>query len=173
MVQTAHDSELLDALCDLFDDEADRQEAVLAISIAQGRAARAHDIAALEAKTQALTLLIREAAQQERDRIRLVTAVVAAYGLPWEKQTLSDLIETVPDPWKRRMAEFQERMVATLEQTRRVTRENRRYMRGTLKVVHQALDLLQPESGAPGDYDASGEAPRRPGNPPSFIDRKG
>jgi len=173
MIETRHDTKLLDALCDLFDDERERQENVLAVSIAQGEAARAHDIELLEAKTEALTLLIREAARQERERISLVSAVVERYGLPFERQTLSDLIRIVPDPWARRMQEFQASMVSTLEQTRRVTRENRRLMRRSLKVVQRTLALLQPDSHPAGDYDATGEQPAPRGLVPSFIDQRG
>ncbi len=173
MEDTWHDTKCLDALCDLFDDELERQENVLRVSIAQGRAARAHDIELLEAKTEALVLLIREAACHERERLRLVSAVVAAYGLPFEEQTLSDLIRIVPEPWKRRMAEFQAGMVAILEETRRVTRENRRLMRRTLNVVQNTLALLQPEDASPAAYDAAGESGTGRSFEPSFIDQRG
>ena len=67
---------VLDELCEVLQDELERQENVLAVCRAQGQAARARDVAYLEAKAAALCSLIRETVNAEQERLRLVRAVV-------------------------------------------------------------------------------------------------
>lgn len=164
---------LLDALCDCFDEELERQENAGAIVLAQCQAARAHDLEALEARTAALQAVVEEAAAAEKHRLRLLRKVVAEYELDEAHQTLSALVDAVEEPWRTRMAEFQHRMRAVLSDTQRAAREGRRYMRRSLKVVDDALALVQPLSKAPSGYDESGERQNRAGRFPAVIDRRG
>ena len=65
----------LEALCNHFDLERERQETMLSLCEAQGRAARAHDLETLEARTEALNLLIEEGVEAEAIRHALLVAV--------------------------------------------------------------------------------------------------
>ena len=164
----------LSALCDFFDDELERQENVLAVCIAQGQAARAHDLDALEAKTAALNLLLSEFVEAERERLRLVQQIVEEYELPERRQTLSDVIALAPEPWKSRMQDFQERMQKTLRETRSEVLSNDRIMRGSLTIVDEALASLVscvPESL--GNYDARGAEAQQHRLDPAMIDQRG
>jgi len=165
---------LLEQLTQLFDDELERQELVLAVCRAQGEAARAHDAPALEARTQSLAALMDDALAAERRRIGLLRGIVEHIGLPVELQTLTDLIRAVPDPWHRRMKEFQERIRATLTQTRAVVRENATYMRRSLKTFNQTIEGFTGEPVASaGSYTAEGDAPVRKTGTPAVIDARG
>jgi hypothetical protein len=147
----------LEALSDLFDEELERQENALSICVSQGQAARAHDIEYLEARTEALSLLIQEAADAEKTRIELVRRIVAHYDLPPERQTLSELIRIAPDPWASRFRDFQARIASVLLNTRSVVRENNRLMRRSLRVVNEAMNVLAPVvNGAAGGYTVRG-----------------
>lgn len=165
---------LLDALCEYFDDELERQQNVLVVCRALGRAARSQDTEYLEAKTEALQLLLREAVEAEKKRLELVAEVVDWYQLPREQQTLSGLIAQVPMPWEQRMREFQVLMRATLESTRRLVRENNQVMRRSLSVLNQTLSamaLCQPESH--GHYNEQGGDISRMKSTPTLIDQRG
>lgn len=166
--------EKLERLCTLFAEELERQETVLAVTTAQGLAVRAHDLEGLEAKTAALQVLIVETAAAEAERLCLVREIVDAFALPVERQTLSDLIEMVDEPYRSRLRHFQTRMRETLAQSRRVVRENSRIFRHSIKVLDGALDTLSPcilqEEGA---YDQQGREPLRRRPEPSFIDHRG
>lgn len=164
----------LDALCDYFDDELERQQNVLVICRSIGQAARSQDLEYLEAKTAALQLLIRDAVEAEKTRLALVADVVAWYQLPEDQQTLSSLIEQVPLPWEQRMREFQVLMRATLESTRRHVRENNLVLKRSLGVVGQTLSamaLCQPESH--GHYNGQGGDVSRIRSVPTLIDQRG
>lgn len=166
--------EILDALCDHFDDELVRQETMLAICISQGEAARAHDFEHLEAKTASMQALQREAIEAEEERLSLVCQVVDAFDLPVEKQNLSDLIVAVPEPWKTRLREFQLRMAEVITEVRSTSRENNALMRRSLRVVNDALNtVLRFNPAANGHYDAAGQTGRAAGSSPAVMDRRG
>ncbi|MCF6286673.1 MAG: flagellar protein FlgN [Candidatus Hydrogenedentes bacterium] len=165
---------ILDALCDYFDDELERQQNVLVVCRAIGRAARAQDTEYLEAKTEALQLLLREAVAAEKVRLELVGDVVDWYQLPEDEQTLSGLITQVPMPWEQRMREFQVLMRATLESTRRLVRENNQVMKRSMSVLNRTLSamaLCQPESH--GNYNEQGGDISRMKSTPTLIDQRG
>lgn len=136
------DTGLLERLCTHLEDECERQETVLEVCRAQGLAARAHDIEYLEAKTEALLILIREAMEAERERLELVGEVVRSLNLSVDQQTLSGLIQAVGEPWQSRLRDFQTRVRSVLAETRAANRENSRIMRRSMHVLNRAMDTL-------------------------------
>ena len=165
---------LLDRLCEHFDEELERQQNMLAVCRALGRAARAQDHEYLEAKTAALHVLIHHTVTAEQTRIVLVREVVAHYQLPEGRQTLSGLIAAVPDPWQLRMREFQTAMKETLESTRTLVRENNRVLRRSLYIVNEtraAMALCEPS--APRADDGNGSEPTRMPAGPMLVDQRG
>ena len=165
----------LDALCDVFQDELDRQGDLLALCRAQGRAALEHDVELLEARTEGINLLLADAVEAEQRRLAFATQIVAALGLPLERQSLSGLIEAAPSPWKERMADLQGQMRALLAETRAVVRTNNHTMRRSAKIVGEALDaLVRCVPGPQGEYDARGAAsPGKQAGQPAVLDRRG
>lgn len=167
-------AELLDELCALFDEELARQENVEQLCRAQGEAARAQDPEGLEAHSQALSILISEAVKSEKARIRVSEAVVSQLGLSSSEQTLTELIARTPEPWKRRMVEFQTRIKAVLESTREAVRDNAGYIRECLRVVNGALGTFTGQDDAKAmSYDAEGKEARSTGRRPALIDAQG
>ncbi len=166
--------QVLKQLCELFDDELERQENVLEICIAQGKAARAHDLEYLEAKTVALNALIREAVYAERERLTLVRCLVDAFRLPAGRQTLSDLIAVVQEPWKTRLSEFQVRMRHVLSETQNVVQDNAQVIRRSLGVVNEAMKtLLECIPSEPVSYDEKGGGMGCAAANPAMIDTRG
>ena len=172
-LQTELDSFLHD-LCDLFDEELERQNLVLVACQAQGEAARAHDLEYLEARTASLTILMEESFKAEEARLKLLRKVVEQLGLNAERQTLSDLISAAPEPWRLRMAGFQSDIRSTLAKIRTAVRSNSRYMRSTLRRVNKTVDTF---TGTPheynGSYDAAGAESSRRGHAAFLIDAVG
>ena len=166
--------DVLKDLCELFDDELERQENMFAILTAQASAAKTHDIEYLEAKTEALNALIQEAIVDEQKRLCLMQKIVDQYQLPVERQTLSELILIVPEPWKSRMKDFQLQMCTLLDDTRSVVRQGNRSMRRSLKTVNEALTALMQCVPAEHAYDHKGEeVGHSSSGSPNLIDQKG
>lgn len=165
----------LEALCDVFQDDLDRQEDLLALCKAQARAALEHDVELLEARTEAITALLRGAVETEQRRIALSGRLVAALGLAPEAQSLSGLIAVSPSPWRERLAEFQARMRGVLAETRAVTEASGRVMRRSAAVVGEALEALAGcVPAAPAQYDAhGGNTNADPGTRPAMLDTRG
>lgn len=166
--------DLLEDLCEVLEDDFDRQEDLLALCKAQGRAALEHDVELLEARTEAINALIADTTRGEAKRIALAAALVQHYRLPVEQQTLSDLINAAHEPWKQRLHEFQTRMRAVLAETREVVRANNGIIRRSARVVNEALDVLTLCAPAPkGEYDARGGERGAGMGTPAFLDQRG
>ncbi len=166
--------DLFTALCEIFDDELERQRNVLDVCLAQGAAARARDVEHLEAKTTALAILIQEAVEAEAHRMEVVQRLVEHYRLPVEQQTLSGLIAVAPEPWKSRMREFQTEIRKVLESVKSVARENDALIRQSIHHVNEALNTLaecveKPRQG----YNARGAKLGAAAIQPAMIDRQG
>ena len=167
-------SQALDTLCQVFDDQLERQECMLAVCTAQGDAARVHDIAELDARSEAMQTLIQETVDGEQQRLTLIAQVVAELELQIEDQTLTGLIAAVADPWKGRMAEFQLRIRTVLLRTQMVVRENHRMMQRSLRVVDRAMGaLLENGPAMRPNYAANGTEHARDHFPASMIDQRG
>lgn len=164
---------VLDRLCDLLDEELERQELVLAVTRSQEEAIMARDIGCIQQKTAALEGLIRDAAQAEKDRKALMETVAQEYGLAPEKQSMSGLISVAPGPWADRLRHFQKELRGVLEQTRRAVHANRRTLRQSQRIVQQCIRSLQPGTSPPGDYTATGADSPLANRQPALIDQRG
>ena len=165
---------MLDTLCEVLDEELERQENVLVVCQAQSEAVAAHDIEYLTSVTEALCVLVRDAKEAERRRLEVLRHVVEEYDLPKERQTLSALIAAVPDPWRRRLREFQTALRATVNETRDLLRRNWPSIRRSLRTVSDCLSALEPaESRLHQPYDVRGDAPLGSRREPAFVDQRG
>lgn len=164
---------LLSELCELFDDELERQTNVLAACRAQGDAARLQDTEEMERRTHALTLLLEEAMQAERRRIQILKRLVGELGLPAERQTLTKLISATPEPWRKRMREFQTAIRRVLAQTQEAVHANSRRMNHSLRVVGGALRTVTIEEPRGADYDAEGRRPAFGARHAAMLDAMG
>ena len=165
---------LLEALCYLLDDEVERQENILMLCRAQGDAARRHDIERLEAQTGSLVPLLQEAAQGEVLRSRLLSQIACETSLSNPRPSMSDLISVAEEPWRSRLRRLQTRFHETLEATRDVVRGNAGVLRGSLRVIAQAMATLDHCVMTQGPaYTAAGAGPAGGSAEPTMIDRRG
>lgn len=172
--QSSSCDDLFGPLCDLFDNELERQQAVLTICRAQGRALRARDTESLNRHTTALELLNHEAAQVEPKRRELLLGLHERRRIPKKRGTLTDLIHGAAEPWRARLLEFQMRMRHLIAETQTVVQANARLLQVSMKVIGDAIDSLELAAGAaPRGYTARG-ADSLPGQvQPALIDQKG
>lgn len=163
----------LDTLCDVLDEELARQLSVREAVQGQRTAVATRDIDKLNESTRALQGLIREAVQAEAQRRCVLRQVIGHYDLPEDRQTMTELIELVPDPWKIRMRAFQTRIREIVAETRAVAGANRRALRQSLRVVNECLDALQQSDAAGPAYGARGDETAPSRNRPVVLDSKG
>lgn len=166
--------QLLNTLCNLLDDEVERQENVLAVCNAQRDAVLARDLDSLAARTSALELLIRESITAQAKRHDTLRPIVDRFGLEPGRQTMTHLIEAAPEPWKTRLHGLQKRMRETVEKTRvavranaKVTRRSKRMTDGLIRALRQEHQRYQDEYTALGAEKSS-----RSGNP-VLMDQRG
>lgn len=157
-------SSLFERLCEMLDDEVERQENVLAVCQAQSEAMKSNDLEFLEAKTVALVVLIQEAAQATRERSAVFEAIAAEQRLTREGLAFGDVITAAPEPLRGRLAESHRRLRAVLKETRPVAMSNASSLRHALRAVRASLAVVTPEAPSGSAYDATGmRQPAKPG----------
>lgn len=157
-------SSLFERLCGMLDDEVERQENVLAVCQAQSEAVKTNDLEYLEAKTAALVVLIKEAAQAARERSALMELIATEHRLNRTGLHFNDLVAVAPEPLRDRMAESHRRLRNVLKETRPVALSNASSMRHALRAIRASFAVLQPDTPAPATYDATGmQPPAKPG----------
>lgn len=165
---------LLKQLCQLLDEELERQETVLAVCRAQREAALCHDIAGLTARNTALELLIRDAARAQGVRTALLRQVSEECGLARDGQSLSGVIAMASEPWARRLRDLQRALGVVLGDIRRVAQSNTALLRSSARAVDRLLALAEgAESSAGGGYDAQGREPVTQRRAPVLINQAG
>lgn len=172
MNETTRIDEILESLCNLFDDELERQQISLALCRAQGEGLRVRDLSYVDAKTAALEVLIREAAQAERKRNELLREVMTRWGIHSVPPTLTTLIQAAPETCRKRLIEFQTRMRQVIAETRMVVRSNATLLRVATNAVEDALRAFEMAANRSARvYTSRGNTANAVS--PALIDHKG
>lgn len=150
-------NDILDRLCSVFESELERQENVLRLTQSQEQALVLRDTELLAARTQALNLLLNEAAQAEPERLRVAREAVEALALPDSQQTLSGVVAAVPDPWRSRLADLQHQLKMVMHDTALVVRRNNRMLQPLLHKTNDTIaQLFGSAQHAASGYTMSG-----------------
>ncbi len=150
-----------DALCGVLEREAARQEAVFAAVTEQAHAAHDRNPAALLAASERVQQLMREALQDEPERLAVVRELVEQYGLEAPEQTLTALIQHAPPHWQARLRALQQRLRGAVLASRAAVRELRPRLSQGLRFVEGALAQLFPQPIAGAHYSADGQTATR------------
>lgn len=165
---------LLETLCDLLDDEIERQGNVLAVCNAQREAVFVRDLDAISARTEALSTLIRDSIQAQTKRHETLKPIVEHFGLPPQEQTMTHLVAVTPEPWKTRLRDIQVRMQQTIEETRRAVRANAKVMRRSKRINDSLIDALRNEhQKSRTGYNSSGSDYATRTEQPVLVDHRG
>lgn len=164
--------DLFEKLCGGLEDEIERQETVLAVCRAQIDAIGARDLNALEARTAALDILVREAAHAQAVRAGVIAKVAVQLDMPPDRRTLAALVGAAPRPWGSRLRHIQARLRNTMEETRRVVRLNARTIRRSLDFNQRLLACIALGPQHHAAYGERGPATAVTGDP-AMIDQRG
>ena len=165
-------NETIEKLCEDLDDEVERQEMLLAVCRAQLEALNTRDLAAMEARTAALDILVRETAHAAVKRAGVIAIVARDMELHPEQRTLSGLIGELTSPWRERIQHAQGRLQRVLHETRRIVRMNAHMLRRSLDFNQRLLACValgpnpDPAYSERGAFAAIAETP-------ALIDQRG
>ena len=167
-------ADTLDQLCAHFDAELARQGAVFDRCRAQGEAMRAHDMESLDEASKGLMALMEDALAAEKDRLRLLREVVEPFRLEVERQTLTALIEAVPEPWSSRMQAFQTEIREVLAATRSEVRRHAGFLGRAGRIIERSVSAIIGCAPLEGDaYDREGKEPARGHRSPALVNTLG
>ena len=166
-------AEALDRLCDVLVEELERQQLLVSLLESQRKAALAHDVALLDAKTLALENLIGDAKASEAVRHTVMRQVVEMYGLPPAQQTLSGLIHALPDPYSSRLRHIQIDFRSTLYAIRDLVRNNGLFLNKSLRSVEHFLAGLYRLEPSPPHYSSAGKAHAPYVYQPALLNQRG
>lgn len=160
----------LQDLCQALDEELERQEVLGGLIEAQRAAIHAHDHKTLEARTEAIQLIAREARQAESGRMELFERLADAHALPAGKRNLSGLMAFCPPADQRRLGELQVTLRERVKHNQQAMRDNARAISHSLRAVRVSLSSVQPMAEPPAYA-----GPRRgSGKPaPVLLDQRG
>jgi hypothetical protein len=159
-------------LCDLLDDEAERQETLLALLQSQRHAIQQRDLSHLEAKSAAMRGLIQDSADAQTQRHQLLRELVDELTLSTEDQTLTELIKRAPEPLARRLGECQQRLRGVMAESKAVVRDNSRSLSRSLSIANRCLDAVQGRTTERPAYNRAGQE-RRPDGSAALLNQQG
>ncbi len=167
--------EVFEQVCEVIQDELERQQNVLAVCKAQRAALSANDIEAVEARTAALESLIRDAVGAEAQRHAVLRSAVDYCELPPERQTMTHLVEELPQPWSSRLSHLQKQLKSTIQETQQVNRANARTIHRSRQMTDRCFAALRgSENDPPGAYDENGAEPlAQRQETPALLDHRG
>ena len=161
-------------LCDMLDDEIERQHNVNAVCEAQHKALCARDVEAIDARNNALELLARESGLDEAERNELVEAISRRLDLAPERARLSDLVSHAPDPWKERLGERRTTLCDLVRSNQRLVRRNQLIASKSKSIAEAWRDTLFSHLGEAGPaYCGHGHSSKRIQGGPAMIDQRG
>jgi hypothetical protein len=164
----------LDIFCDHLDGMLERQQLMLSLCVAQGHAAKAKDVAYLEAKTAAIHALAEDIALAEKQRVLLNADLARALGLTEDQPSLRNLLPHLPEIHQRRLREVHREMRILMVAIRRSILSNNRTIRRSLAVVNAIVrGLPQNKESHSGAYSGRGENEQCAGLQPAMLDHCG
>lgn len=164
----------LDELCALLNEELWRQQDVYDACLAQRAAANRCDAAALEAKTNEIVVLVQAAAESEKHRRNAMREIFGRNAVPVERQTLTELLAHVPEPWRSNLRDLQTKLRAVLEAIQQQTRANASVFRGSLRSIRNAESMLTGRRHEePSAYTQTGGESHSRGRAPRLVDARG
>lgn len=161
-------------LCDLLDDEIERQQNVGSVCVAHHEALCARDIDAIDARNAALELLARDSALEAGARQAVVAKISNGFGLAPERTRLRDLAAHAPEPWKTRLTERRVALRDVVESNQRLVRRNEMIVKKSRTIADAWRETLFEHIGESGPaYRDDGHTPPSVQGGPAMIDQRG
>ncbi|HOQ32672.1 MAG TPA: hypothetical protein PLA12_09185 [Candidatus Hydrogenedens sp.] len=100
----------IESLCELLEEQAERQETLVSVCVAQLRAGFEGNIKYFNEKTSAMDYLVKETARFEFIRQELVDKICRNLGINLTDKRIRDIAEQVGEPWRSQIIDSCDRM---------------------------------------------------------------
>jgi hypothetical protein len=161
-------------LCDLLDDEIERQQNVNAVCLAHHEALCARDAVAIDARNEALELLARESDEEAVARDAIVARISRRLGVAAETPRLRELADRSPEPWKSKLIERRETLREVAQSNQRLVRRNELIARRSKNLAESWQAALFQRLGEIGPgYRGDGHVPQQSFRAAAMIDQRG
>jgi flagellar biosynthesis/type III secretory pathway chaperone len=161
-------------LCDMLDDEIERQQNVGSVCIAQHDALCARDVELIDARNTALELLARDAELEANERQATVFRIAKALGLAPERTRLRDLAAHAPEPWKARLSDRRVALREVVQSNQRMVRRNQLIASKSRAIADDWRKALFEHLGESGPaYRGDGHTSISNQDGPAVIDQRG
>lgn len=150
-----------ESLCRLLEEQAERQETLVSVCLAQLRAGFNGNIKYFNEKTSAIDYLVKETAQSEFIRQELVEKICKYLGINSSDKRMRDIAEKVGEPWKSRILDSCNRMRVAVLYLKAWLGEAVPFYRASLESAKSILKKIYPDCDEQEMYSYSDSTLKR------------
>ncbi|MCX8064888.1 MAG: hypothetical protein N3G21_06915 [Candidatus Hydrogenedentes bacterium] len=163
--------ERFEKFCELLEEQAELQETLVSVCLAQLQMGIEGDLSKLNEKTSAIVFLTKEISNID-GKIKAEISNITLGGKS-NFRRMSELVSFFPEPWGRRAKESLERIKVSLLYLREWSKEALAFYKSAIRARQEILKVISPESvrSAVG-YSDLGRVDEV-NTLPRFMDRKG
>ncbi len=134
----------IENLCKLLEEQAERQETLVSVCLAQLQAGFNGNIKYFNEKTSAIDYLVKETSRAEFLRKELVEKISRNLGVKLPENNIRKVAEQIDEPWKSRMVDSCERMRVAILYLKAWLGEAVPFYRVSLESARNALKNIYP-----------------------------
>lgn len=135
----------IESLCELLEEQAERQETLVSVCVAQLRAGFEGNIKYFNEKTSAMDYLVKETARAEFVRQELVEKICRNLGINLTDKRIRDIAEQVGEPWRSRIIDSCDRMKISVLYLKSWLGEAVPFYRVSLESAKNTLKKIYPD----------------------------
>ncbi len=132
----------VESLCELLEEQAERQETLVSICLAQLRAGLERNIKYFNEKTSAIDYLIKETARAEFQKKDLVEKICRELGIKDSENQIRDIAERIGEPWKSRILDACNRIKVAVLYVKTWMSEAVPFYRACLETTRNTLKMI-------------------------------
>lgn len=135
----------IESLCELLEEQAERQETLVSVCLAQLQAGFEGNIKYFNEKTSAMDYLVKETARAEFVRQELVDKICGNLGINSTDRRIRDIAEQVGEPWRSRIIDSCNRMRVAVLYLKSWLGEAVPFYRVSLESARSTLKKIYPD----------------------------
>jgi len=135
----------IESLCELLEEQAERQETLVSVCLAQLQAGFEGNIKYFNEKTSAMDYLTKETARFECIRQELVNKICRNLGISLTDGRIRDIAEQVGEPWRSRIIDSCDRMKVAVLYLKSWLGEAVPFYRVSLESARNTLKKIYPD----------------------------
>lgn len=134
-----------ESLCKLLEEQAERQETLVSVCLAQLQAGFEGNIKYFNEKTSAMDYLVKETAHAEFVRQELVEKICNNLGIKPSNKRIRDIAEQIGEPWRSRIVDSCDRMKVSVLYLKAWLSEAFPFYRTSLESAKTTLKKIYPD----------------------------